>query len=196
MPDDAPALEARLIERAQAGDADAYGELVALHQVAAFRVAWLLLRSAPEAEDVTQEAFVKAYLALERFRAGEPWRPWLLRIVANEARNRRRAAGRRAGLAVRAIAAIRGGSGGAGAESAEAQVLAGETRDEVRAALDLLREDERTIITFRYLLELSEAETAAALGIPTGTVKSRLHRGLNRLRSELAAPGGSTERAR
>jgi len=188
-PEEAVADEATLVRRAQAGEASAYGELVASHQAAAFRVAYVLLRSEAEAQDAAQEAFVKAYLAIGRFRAGEPFRPWLLQVVGNEARNRRRSLGRRAGLVDRAIAAVRGGSRLDAAGSAEAQVLAGETRDEVRGALLRLREDERMVVTCRYLLELSEAETAAALGIPAGTVKSRLHRGLARLRSELGESG-------
>jgi RNA polymerase sigma factor (sigma-70 family) len=194
--DDPATAEARLVERAQAGDARAYGELVAMHQAAAFRVAYVLLRSEADAQDAAQEAFVKAYLALGRFRAGEPFRPWLLQIVGNEARNRRRALGRRAGLVDRAIAAVRGGSRDDAAGSAEAHVLAGETRDEVRVALLRLREEERMVVACRYLLELSEAETAAALGIPAGTVKSRLHRALSRLRSELGEAGGAMEGAR
>jgi RNA polymerase sigma-70 factor, ECF subfamily len=191
-PDNVAAVEARLVRRAAAGDAEAYGDLVTMHQPAAFRVAYVLLRSAPDAEDAAQEAFVKAYLALGRFRAGEPFRPWLLQIVGNEARNRRRAMGRRAGMLGRAMAAVQGAIGGGPGPtlpSAETAVLAGEARDEVRAALLRLREDERMVVTCRYLLELSEAETVAALGIPAGTVKSRLHRGLARLRSELGEPG-------
>jgi RNA polymerase sigma factor (sigma-70 family) len=202
-PDDASASEARLVRRAQAGDADAYGDLVALHQAAAFRVGWVLLGSATDAEDAAQEAFVKAYLALDRFRAGEPFRPWLLQIVGNEARNRRRARGRHEGLLQRAIASVRGGSPGVPAPttdvalepSPEALAIAGESRAEVRAALLRLREEERQVVHCRYLLELSEAETAAALGIPSGTVKSRLHRALGRLRTELEPadqPAGAT----
>ena len=72
------------------------------HQDIAFRVACLAGGSAADAEEAAQEGFVKAWRALPRFRAGAPFRPWLLAIVANEARNRRRAAGRRAGLALRA----------------------------------------------------------------------------------------------
>jgi RNA polymerase sigma-70 factor (ECF subfamily) len=195
-PDDVAVAEQRLVERAQAGDPNAYGELVAMHESAAFRVAYVLLRSEADAQDAAQEAFVKAYLALARFRRGEPFRPWLLQIVGNEARNRRRSLGRRNGLVDRAIAAVRGGSRDDAAGSAEAQVLAGETRDEVRGALLRLRAEERMVVTCRYLLELSEAETAAALGIPGGTVKSRLHRALARLRSELGEPERATEGAR
>src|SRR4029078_2433289 len=87
----------------------------------AFRTAMLITHDAAEAEEAAQDAFVKAWRALGRFREGEPWRPGLLTIVANEARNRRRAAGRRQALALRLVPGTEGGS-------AEATVLAGETR--------------------------------------------------------------------
>jgi RNA polymerase sigma factor (sigma-70 family) len=194
-PDEPDAAEAALVRRAQAGDPSAYGELVTMHQGAAFRVAYLLLGSAADAEDAAQEGFVRAYLALARFRAGEPFRPWLLQVVGNEARNRRRAQGRRAGVLDRAIRAVRGDAGAGIAPSPEHVLLAGESHAEVRVALGRLREEERLVVECRYLLELSEAETAAALGIPAGTVKSRLHRGLGRLREELDAAGPLAEAA-
>ena len=194
IPDADAAHEAALVRRAQAGDADAYGELVTMHQGAAFRVAYVLLGTAADAEDAAQEGFVRAYLALGFFRAGEPFRPWLLQVVGNEARNRRRARGRREGLAERAIAAVRGTSGGIPASPApEVEALAGETQAEVREALAGLDEGERLVVTCRYLLGLTEAETAAALGIPAGTVKSRLHRGLRRLRDRLEPVTGPVE---
>ena len=192
-PDEPDAAEAVLVRRAQAGDASAYGELVTMHQGAAFRVAYLLLGSAADAEDAAQEGFVRAYLALARFRAGEPFRPWLLQVVGNEARNRRRALGRRAGVLDRAIRAVRGDAAAGIAPSPEHVLLAGESHAEVRAALGHLREEERLVVECRYLLELSEAETAAALGVPAGTVKSRLHRGLARLREELDGVGPLAE---
>lgn len=194
-PDDAATPEAELVRRAQAGDADAYGELVTIHQAAAFRVAYVLLGSAADAEDAAQEGFVRAYLALGRFRAGEPFRPWLLQVVGNEARNRRRARGRREGLGERAIAAFRGTPGAGTVPPPELEALAGETRREVREALAGLDDNERLVVTCRYLLGLSESETAAALGIPAGTVKSRLHRGLRRLRHALEPAAGSMEAA-
>ena len=84
-----------MVELARAGDDDAYAALVRAHQDVAFRTAMLITANAADAEEAAQDAFVKAYRALHRFRAGEPLRPWLLTIVANEARNRRRSAGRR-----------------------------------------------------------------------------------------------------
>ena len=139
----------------------------------------LITQDAAEAEEAAQDAFVKAWRALRRFRDGEPLRPWLLTIVANEARNRRRSAGRRQALALRARARTRRTG------SAEATVLAGESRATLLAALARLRDDDRLVLGCRYLLELSEAETAAALGVKPGTVKSRTSRALERLRGEV-----------
>jgi RNA polymerase sigma factor (sigma-70 family) len=146
------------------------------------RTAYVVAGSADDAEDAAQEGFVKAYAALGRFRAGAPFRPWLLRIVANEARNRRRSSGRRAMLAVRA-AEDRPTLDAA--PSPEVAVLAQETRATLLAAINALRDEDREVIGARYFLDLSEAETADTLGIPRGTVKSRLSRALGRLRVEL-----------
>ena len=158
------------------------------YQGIAFRTAYLLTGNAADAEEAAQDGFVKAFRALSRFRAGEPLRPWLLRIVANEARNRRRSAGRRARLALR-VAEEHESSGGA-APSPESAVLSGERRAELLRALEGLREEDRLVISCRYLLELSEEETAATLGWRRGTVKSRLSRALDRLRAALGENGG------
>jgi RNA polymerase sigma-70 factor, ECF subfamily len=177
-----PDSEAALVERARGGDAVAYGSLVRAHQDIAFRVACLAGGSSAEAEEAAQEGFVKAWRALPRFRPGAPFRPWLLAIVANEARNRRRAAGRRAGLALRAAEIA---ERDAGAPSPEAQLLTAVRRDALLAALGELDERDRSVLTCRYLLELSEEETAAALGCRRGTVKSRTSRALARLRERV-----------
>ena len=178
-----PRDESELVERARRGDEDAYAELVHAHQGIAFRTAYLLAGDASDAEDAAQDGFVEAYRALGRFRRGAPFRPWLLQIVANEARNRRRSAGRRAGLALRA--ATEGSSGGA-APSPEGTLLAGEDRERLLAAVNALREEERLVIACRYFLDLSEEETAAALDIRLGTVKSRTSRALEHLREAYA----------
>jgi RNA polymerase sigma-70 factor (ECF subfamily) len=159
----------------------AYEELVRRYQDVAVRTA-RLIAPAVDADDAAQEAFVKAWIALPRFRPGAPFRPWLLRIVANEARNRRRSAGRREGLAIRAMADRPSDDA---APSPEAAALALERRTTLLAALNRLRHEDREVIGARYLLDLSEAETADVLGIPRGTVKSRLSRALTRLRSSL-----------
>lgn len=170
--------ESELIALAAEGDGDAYAALVRAHQDIAFRTAMLITQDAAEAEEAAQDALVKAWRALPRFRRGEPWRPWLLTIVANEARNRRRSAGRRSALALRAEPPLPD-------RSAESAVLAAETRGALLSALSRLREDDRLVLGCRYLLELSEAETAAALGVRPGTVKSRTSRALGRLRQEV-----------
>jgi RNA polymerase sigma factor (sigma-70 family) len=170
-----------LIARARGGDLDAYGALVARHQDVAFRTAYVISGNAAEAEEAAQEAFVKAHAALGRFREGAPWRPWLLTIVANEARNRRRSAGRREHLAVRAAAAEPPRS----EASAESAVLLAQRREAVHEALARLAERDREVVFLRFFLDLTEAETAAALGCRPGTVKSRLHRALERLRAHL-----------
>ena len=174
-----PLDESELVERARRGDAPAYEEIVHAHQAIAFRTAYLVTGNAADAEEAAQDAFVKAYYALSRFRRGAPFRPWLLRIVANEARNRRRSSGRRGALAARAADAE---SSGDAAPSPEAALLTGERRDAVLAAVNALRDEDRLVIGCRFFLELSEEETAAALGVPQGTVKSRLSRALERLR--------------
>jgi RNA polymerase sigma-70 factor (ECF subfamily) len=163
-------------------DLDTYDQLVREHQGIAFRTAYVITGSAADAEEVVQDAFVKAYRARGRFRSGAPFRPWLLAIVANEARNRRRATGRRAQLSLQ-LAEERP-SGGA-APSPEVALLAREERAELLAAVDRLGEEQQAVVACRYFLGLSEAETAAVLGCRPGTVKSRLSRALARLEEEL-----------
>ena len=175
-----PPGEETLVERARRGDSVAFETLVLAYQSLAFRTAFVIAGDAPDAEEAAQDAFVKAHRALGRFHTGEPFRPWLLTIVANEARNRRRARGRRAALTLRA--AVEPGANG---EDPEAAALASERRERLLSAVERLSEDDRDVLACRYLLELSEEETAAALGIPRGTVKSRTHRALARLQEEL-----------
>lgn len=165
--------------RAKQGDTAAYGEIVSLHQSVAARAAYLVTGNAADAEEVTQDAFVKAYNALGRFRDDAPFRPWLLRIVTNEALNRLKAVKRRPTVELTEAADRPSGDT---ALSPEGAALAGEQRDMVRDALAKLRDDDRLVISYRYFLDLSEAEMADALGIARGTVKSRLSRALERLR--------------
>jgi RNA polymerase sigma-70 factor (ECF subfamily) len=179
-----PPLEADLIERARTGDVSAFESLVRAHQDVAFRTAWAISGGVDDAEDAAQEGFMKAFRALDRFRAGSPFRPWLLTIVANEARNRRRAANRREALALRIPEDRRVDDA---APSPEAAVLARERRAALLDGLQRLNDADREVITLRHVLLLSEAETAAALAIPAGTVKSRLARALERLRVQLSA---------
>jgi RNA polymerase sigma factor (sigma-70 family) len=151
-----------------------------MYQDIAFRTAFLLTRSSADAEDAAQAGFVKAWAALPRFRSGAPFKPWLLRIVSNEAHNRRRSAGRRAELELRADAAHPPGDA---APSPEGAALEQERRRELLELVDGLDERDRDVITCRYFLELSERETAEVLGVRAGTVKSRTARALARLQA-------------
>ncbi|WPP31634.1 RNA polymerase sigma factor [Streptomyces sp. CL7] len=169
-----------MIARVRAGQLEAYAELVRAHTGIALRAA-AALGAGPDAEDVVQQAFVKAYCALGRFRDGAAFRPWLLSIVANETRNTVRAAARRTTLAGREAALV--GAEPVIPESADPAVATLETerRAALLAALERLSEEHRLVVTYRYLLEMDERETAEALGWPRGTVKSRLNRALRRL---------------
>ena len=177
-----PRNESELVAHARRGDLDAFEQLVREHQGMAFRTAYVITGSAADAEEAAQDAFVKAHRALGRFREGSPLRPWLLAIVANEARNRRRAAARRTRFELH-LAEERPSRDAA--PSPEAALLAREQRQRLLAAIETLGEEQRQVVACRHLLGLSEQETAAALGCRPGTVKSRLSRALARLEEEL-----------
>ena len=177
-----PTDEAELFARAQRGETAAYEEIVQRYQQLAFRTAYVITGSAPEAEDAAQDAFVKAYRALGSFKPGAQPRPWLLRIVANEARNRVRSTGRRHQLELRLAEGFR--PGGA-APSPEAAAVAAEDTRRLLALVNTLSDEDRLVIASRYFLELNGEETAAALKIPEGTVKSRLSRALDKLRARV-----------
>lgn len=144
----------------------------------AFRLAYLMVRDAAEAEDVAQEAFVRAYRALGRFRADEPFRPWLLRIAGNLALNRVRSRARRLAFLSRYRPVAADGA----APSPERAALEDERRRMLWRAVGRLKPEHQQVIYLRYFLELSERDLAACLGCAQGTVKSRLHRALANLR--------------
>src|SRR5439155_7268225 len=177
-----PLEEEELVERARNGDVTAYEQLVRTYQDLAARTAYVITGGAADAQDAAQEAFVKAYYSLGRFRAGAPFRPWLLRIVANEAINRRRSAGRQVGLALRAA---EGRLQDDAVPSPEGAALAQDEHRRLVAAMNLLRPEDRLVIAYRYWFDLSESEMADALGCARGTVKSRLSRALTRLQREM-----------
>ncbi|WP_246186787.1 RNA polymerase sigma factor [Microlunatus speluncae] len=166
------------------GDRTAFADLVRLHAPTAKRAA-VLWGAGSDADDVVQEAFVKAFRAMPRFRPGAEFRPWLLRIVINETRNLHR------GRSRREQRERRWWSGRPETDpGAEAAVLTAVRAETLAAALDRLPEPMRAVVTCRYLLELSEAETAACLRLPLGTVKSRLSRALRQLRADADPSGG------
>jgi RNA polymerase sigma-70 factor (ECF subfamily) len=179
-----PFEDGELVERARLGDVRAYEVLVRRYQGQAQRVAYLVTGVGADAEDVAQEAFVKAWYGLKGFRADAPFRPWLLRIVANEASNRRAWTRRRFALPLETVVEQGALAGGA---SAEESALDAVGRQQLADAVAALPRRDRLVISCRYFLELSEAETADVLGTRRGTVKSRLSRALGRLRTAMAA---------
>ena len=177
--EDRPLDDAELTQRAKEGDVDAYAALVRAYQPIAVRLAHLVCGGSADADDVAQDGFVKAYRALDTHSDGAPFKPWLLRIVSNEAHNRRRSAGRRERYE---LALIEDRALGGAVPSPEAAVLTSERRQTVLRAVQALPPRQRDVVACRYLLGLSEVETASVLGIAAGTVKSRLSRALARLK--------------
>jgi RNA polymerase sigma-70 factor (ECF subfamily) len=165
-----------------AGDAGAYGELVARHRTSALRVATVVLGSAADADDVVQVASERAWRAIGGVDPERGFRPWFLRVVSNTARNDRRARGRRraAELRVAALPVDRTGP------DPEASTVSHAEREVVIAALNRLDGDARLVIALRHFEQLSESEMADVMACPPGTVKSRLSRAMHRLRNELA----------
>lgn len=149
------------------------------HEETAFRVAYLIVRNEADARDVAHEAFVRAHGALQRFHQREPFRPWLLRIVTNLALNSVRANRRRRAVDERYMQTV---DTRAVAPSAEEQLEAAEQARRVWQAVSELDPHDQTVLYLRYFLGASEREMAVAIGRAAGTVKSRLHRALRRLR--------------
>jgi RNA polymerase sigma-70 factor (ECF subfamily) len=168
--------EPEAIERARSGDHAAFGSLVEQYQEVAFRAAYLIVRDASTAEDVAQDAFIRAYRALHSFRPGEPFRPWLLRIVTNTAINEVRARRRRTGLLGR-VASIT-----SPIAPAHDMSLGGDDASMLARAINELPLEDRVVLYLRYFLDLPEREIAETIDKPAGTVKSRLHRAGKRLR--------------
>ncbi len=175
-------LEQGLIANARRGDAGAFEELVRRCQDVAFRTAFLILRDAAEAEDASQEAIVKAYRAIGRFRESSAFRPWLLKIVSNQALTALRSRRRRGAAFERAAAAQP-----AACPDVDETVIGRERAQLIWRALNSLDERERVVVYLRYFLGLPERELAEYLGCAPGTVKSRLHRALARLRGIIAS---------
>ena len=168
--------ETELIQRARRGDDAAWAELVRMHQQAVFRLAYLHLGDAAEAEDAAQDCLIRAYHNLSRFDETRPLRPWLLAIVSNLARNRRRSIGRyRSALqrSARAEPILRRGPEKLNESQEEAETL--------WKAVRQLPNKMQNVLYLRFFLDLSVEETAQALGEAQGTVKSQTHRALTRL---------------
>ncbi len=169
--------EANLVLRARTGDSAAWEALVRAHQQAAFRFAYLILGDPAEAEDAVQDALIRAYHALHRFDASRPLRPWLLKITANQARNRRRSLGRYL-FALQKLVKHEPQTQKL-VETASIKKIESQNLWEVVQCMEL---NDQQVVYLRFFLDLTVEETAQALGVATGTVKSRLHRALIRLR--------------
>jgi RNA polymerase sigma-70 factor (ECF subfamily) len=182
--------DAAAVARCRAGHADAFAEVVERHQAAVFATALRLVGDRDVALEVANGAFYKAYRALASVDTSRPLRPWLVRIVSNEALSYLRERGRIARQTVSgeagevALAALP-----AGDEQPEGAAVAGERRDAVHRALAALPEQYRLVTILRYLHDLSYAEIAAQTGLPIGTVGVYLLRAREQLRGRLAAEG-------
>ena len=172
--------DVELVTRARAGDDAAFGALVGRHQAAALRLAAAISGSVDDAADIAQEAFVKAHRSLPRLADPVMVRPWMLRIVANEAKNVLRGRARRRQRELRYGSWVL-----AAGHDPEGVALDADDARGLALALGRIAERDRQVLAYRYFAGLSEAETARALDVATGTVKSRTARALARLRSEL-----------
>ncbi len=177
--------DAELLVAAQRGDQAAFGELVRRHQRAVYRVAYALTRNATDADDLAQETFVRAYGAIGRFRVGEPLYPWLARITTNLALSLFRRRKRRPETPLEPLVEA-GQQLGVDDDPAE-HVAAKEREAHLRAAFAELKPEHQVILALRVVEEQSYEAIAATLGIPAGTVMSRLSRARAELKARLAA---------
>lgn len=170
-----------LVARAAKGDRDAFDELVDLHVADLHRLA-LVVAGPDRADDVTQDAFVRAWQELSGLRDHDRFVPWLRRILVNRARDLQRADRRRPHLLEIAPAAEAVADRGAGRGDPAAEV---DRLTDLHAALATLSLDQRAVVGLHYLADLTLPEVATTLGIPVGTAKSRLNAGLVGLRRRL-----------
>jgi RNA polymerase sigma-70 factor (ECF subfamily) len=169
--------EAALIRQARGGSADAIEALVRRHWESAHRAAFLIVHDAQAAEDIAQEAMLAAVRSIDAFDRRRPLRPWLHRIVVNRSLDWLRARARRPEVSVES----------AGPPPAAPAESSGALSDDMMRALAALDPDERAVIVLRHLLGYRSPELAQMLGLPAGTVRTRLARALNRLRDLLEA---------
>ncbi len=169
--------EASLIRQARRGSADAIEALVRRHWESAHRAAFLIVHDAQAAEDIAQEAMLAAVRSIDGFDRRRPFRPWLHRIVVNRSLDWLRAQARRPEVSVEVAGAL------TGTASAAPDTLS----DDLMRALAALDPDERALIVMRHLLGYRSPELARMLGLPAGTVRTRLARALHRTRDLLEA---------
>jgi RNA polymerase sigma-70 factor (ECF subfamily) len=171
--------EETLVRRCQAGDANAFRMLVDQHRGVLFGTAYLMMRDRGMAEDVVQEALIQIWRHLPSFRLKSSVKTWMLRIVVNEVKQQFRKKRVPTVLFERAAEEVNHLNG------ADAAIIGGEERQQLRQALETLPAEQRNVMVLRYFSELTVPEIARVLGEHEGTVKSRLSRGLGRLREIL-----------
>lgn len=183
--------EAELIRAAQKGHAAAFGTLVRRYQRAVYRVAYGLTRNPSDADDLAQETFVRAYQAIGRFRAGEPMFPWLSRITTNLAFSLFRSRKRRPETPLEPL--IESGQQWGVADDPAEHESERERAQHLKAAFDELKAEHQAVLALRVVQDLSYEQIASTLGVPVGTVMSRLSRARAELRTRLAARTGETQ---
>src|SRR5262245_44612895 len=176
--------ESEFVVRARAGDHDAYARLVRPYERIAFRVAVAITGRGADAEEAMQNGFVKAYRSLHRFRAGAAFKPWLLRIVVNEAHNVNRSERRHRALGSRAAERRE-----PAAVATDETVIAREEVELVLGGLARLSDGDRLVLALRYFAELPDAEAAAFVGVTTEAYRVRLVRARKRLQAQVGDHG-------
>ena len=180
--------DAALVAACQKGDEKAFGELVRRYQRAIYRLAWSLTRNASDADDLSQETFVRAWGAIGRFELGQPLYPWLARIVTNQAFSLFRHRKRRPETSIEPL--VEAGQQW-GMEDDPAEHAAVTERDaRLRACFGELAAEHQAVLALRAVQDLSYEEIASTLSIPIGTVMSRLSRARGELKRRLAERGG------
>ncbi|MFZ1986869.1 MAG: sigma-70 family RNA polymerase sigma factor [Desulfatitalea sp.] len=182
-------IEAQLLEKAQRGNAFAFEEIVRRYQRQVYATAVRIVRRHDLADDVAQDAFLKAYQALRRFDTRRPFGPWIRRIAANLAINHVRSPeAREDGLPEDHDLTPSPRAGPLGA------LLEGEAQDVLAKAMAGLPPEQRAVFALRVFEELSYQEIAESLGVPVGTVMSRLSRARDRLHQVMAPYLGASVR--
>ena len=193
-------IDQQLVERAQRGDKRAFELLVVKYQRKLGRLLSRMVRDPGEVEDVTQEAFIKAYRALPNFRGESAFYTWLYRIAINTAKNYLVALGRRAPTSTEfdheEAESFEEAVGLRDAATPEGELLGREIAQTVNKAMDALPEDLRTAISLREIEGLSYEEIANVMNCPIGTVRSRIFRAREAIAADLRPLLGTDENRR
>ncbi|ASS73961.1 RNA polymerase sigma factor SigW [Tumebacillus algifaecis] len=181
-------IEQRIVKRAQKGDRLAFAELVELYKDKLYNLGYRMLGNQQEAEDIAQEAFLRAYANLNKYNAQHKFSTWIYRIATNLCIDRIRK--KKADYSL--DAEVDGVEGAdmysrlkAPGDTPEQEVMRREARQEVQDAIDALPENYRTAVILKYLHDLSLLEISEILEVPVSTVKTRIHRGREALRTSL-----------